>query len=892
MPHKPILFSIILFLLFSLTTFSQTKVFTGTVMDSLNVPLESANVLARSVDNSGSFKFAIADNQGRYRLELDKGFSYEISVSYLGHSPQNIVVDAENELSEYHFKLKSTGVELDEIVISHKYEPVIIKKDTLIYDVRTFASGNERKMKEVLEKLPGVDVDIDGRVTVQGKQVTRMMVEGKSFFGGGTKLAIENIPAEALAKIEVIDNFNEVGFLKEVSDSEDLAMNVVLKEDKKKFLFGDLQAGIGNDKFHLLHSALFYYNPKLNLSFIGDINNIGKSVFSFEDLMRFQGGISSFVNSNRKSLSNLYAYSTDNRDIAKNKSQFAALNYGFDLSDKFNVSGFGLFSKLLMQNSSKTEIEYLINQATTFENRDLQSTNRDMLGMFNIKLDYSKSKTEKWYYNSQFESSNNNASNLLESVTDINNSTFETFNKADNTSFKQYIEWHKSYNRKHTTTFVANHIYQDTKPVNEWLTDQEFLTSFIPIQEDDFYNIRQLKRQKHNSIDLLFKHYWVLDKFNHLYTNIGNNFAQTDFVTSEKQLLSDGTFNEFSVADFGNDLDQTLNDAFIGLDYKFKFKKLTNKVSLYLHHYLMKNKQVSDDFSFSKTLFEPAWNSEYEFNNSEKLIFNYAFKNEFPRAEQVAEGYTLNGYNSVFKGNALLKNEQFHTSSLQYNKMNMYLRLYSFANLSFNKKIKTIRNEVVFEDINRFAMPLLTDNPETNWNFHGSLQKKIYRFRFGVNARLGWFDYKQTINMILSDNTRTSQSFGANVRTTYKKWPSVYLGYSKGFNQFKGLSSTKFETDAFNASLDYGFLPSWVFKADYNYFQNNNISLNQKTDYKISSLSLDYQKENNPWGLNFAVNNIFDNRTKISNSISDFLISEQTTNILPRVFLLSIRYKL
>jgi|GEM_PF-7057526 len=131
-------------------------------------------------------------------------------------------------------------------------------------------------------------------------------------------------------------------------------------------------------------------------------------------------------------------------------------------------------------------------------------------------------------------------------------------------------------------------------------------------------------------------------------------------------------------------------------------------------------------------------------------------------------------------------------------------------------------------------MPLITDNPETNWNFYGSAQKKIYRFRFGISTRLSWFDYKQTVNAILSDNTRTSQSIGANVRTAYKKYPFVFFGYTKGFSQFKGLSSTKFETDSYNATLDYEFLWSWVFKTDYSYFLSNNRTINQKTDYQIA----------------------------------------------------------
>ncbi|EKT3967026.1 hypothetical protein JE952_000964 [Flavobacterium psychrophilum] len=142
-------------------------------------------------------------------------------------------------------------------------------------------------MKEILEKLPGVEVDKNGGVTVQGKKVTKMMVEGKSFFGGGSKLAVENIPADALDKIEVIDHFNQVGFMKQVSDSDDLAINVKLKEDKKKFVFGDIEAGVelaGNNGFYLGHAGIFFYSPKTNISYIGDSNNIGKSTFAFDDL--------------------------------------------------------------------------------------------------------------------------------------------------------------------------------------------------------------------------------------------------------------------------------------------------------------------------------------------------------------------------------------------------------------------------------------------------------------------------------------------------------------------------------------------------------------------------------------------------------------------------------
>ncbi len=102
------------------------------------------------------------------------------------------------------------------------------------------------------------------------------MVDNKPFFGGDTKLGVQNIPADAVDKAEFIDHFNEVGFMKEVSDSEQLALNIKLKKDKKKFIFGDLQSGYGLQDFYLGHVALFYYSPKINLAYIGDANDFGQ----------------------------------------------------------------------------------------------------------------------------------------------------------------------------------------------------------------------------------------------------------------------------------------------------------------------------------------------------------------------------------------------------------------------------------------------------------------------------------------------------------------------------------------------------------------------------------------------------------------------------------------
>ena len=884
---------LLLFLLFSLSAFSQ-KTITGVVSDTLNNPLESANLIAKPLQEKAGIKFAMADNKGRFRLELDNEVKYEIVVSYIGYTEEILIIEPNSNITSHNFKLKATGENLKEIIIKHEFKPIVIKKDTMTFDVKSFANGNERKMKEILEKLPGVEVDKNGGVTVQGKKVTKMLVEGKSFFGGGTKLAVENIPADALDKIEVIDNFNQVGFMKEVSDSEDLAMNVKLKEDKKKFVFGDIEAGAevgnGDNEFYLAHAALFYYSPKGNVSFIGDSNNIGRSTFTFQDLMRFDGGASSFL-TGRKSLTNLYSFTNDNTDVVRNKSNFGALNFSYTASEKLDVSGFAIFSNVLLAQKLESNIEYLQNESLTFENRTTDSEEKTFLGIGNVKLDYSPNKKEKIYYNAQYQSSNNDGITSLKSITNLNSSTFETMQNADNTSAKQYVEWHKSINANHTTTLVINQAFEEQTPENTWFTNQPFLAGLIPLQDDSSYTINQIKKTKNNSIDALFKHYWIINNFNHLYTNVGNNYGKSDFSTSEKQLLTNGTINDFASAGFGNDINYQLNDAYIGLEYKFKIGIWTNKPGLYFHWYDLKTQQLDANYRLSKSFFQPQFTSELEFNKSESLEFNYRLENHFPDAKLLANRFSLQGYNSVYKGNALLRNERFHSARLSYRKMNMYRGITLFVNANYTKKVRTIRNDVVLSGINQFSTPVITDNPETNWSLYGSFEKKIYYFRAGINTSLSWFSYTQTLNDITTQNDRSSQNIGVTLRAAKKEWPSLEVGYKKGFSQFNGLTQSNYKTDAFNTEGSIEFLKNFVYKFSYENLKNTDDN-NQTNFYEIANTSLRYQEKNNPFGFELSVNNVFDNQRKNSFSFSDFSIVNNFRYVMPRVILFSVSYKL
>lgn len=168
----------LLFFLFAKSVFSQ-ETLTGYVTDTLNNPLERANVIAMPIKEATSPTFAITDNKGFYKLSLQPKVSYEIRVSYMGFVAQIIQYSSENKIITHNFKLVPSNEVLGEVIINFEL-PIQQKKDTTTFRVNAFTSGKELKLKEQLEKLPGVEVDNNGRVFFNNRKVSTLLVEDKS----------------------------------------------------------------------------------------------------------------------------------------------------------------------------------------------------------------------------------------------------------------------------------------------------------------------------------------------------------------------------------------------------------------------------------------------------------------------------------------------------------------------------------------------------------------------------------------------------------------------------------------------------------------------------------------------------------------------------------------
>ncbi|MDN6280373.1 MAG: carboxypeptidase-like regulatory domain-containing protein, partial [Psychroflexus sp.] len=289
------------FISFSVSQVSSQNInLKGSIKDSLGQVLPNTNVLAKPLTNAADFQFAISGTEGKYSLKLQKSHSYELSVTHLGFNKIVDTISLEDD-TQRNFTLQNSTEQLDEVIIETEMA-VIVKEDTITYRTDQFKTGEERKLRDVLKKLPGMKVDRAGNVTVNGKPVTKLMVDGKAFFTGDEKLAVNNIPADAIGEVEALDNYSEIAFLKGLEDSNRMALNIKLKEGKKRFLFGDVAAAGGIKNRYKLNPTLFYYSPKTAVNIIGDLNNTGQKSFTFKDYIDFEGGYDKATNSNNLNL--------------------------------------------------------------------------------------------------------------------------------------------------------------------------------------------------------------------------------------------------------------------------------------------------------------------------------------------------------------------------------------------------------------------------------------------------------------------------------------------------------------------------------------------------------------------------------------------------------------
>ena len=915
-------------LIMALTTsaFSQNIRFEGTVKDTTGVGLEMANIMAINKQTKAMDAYAITNETGKYVLNLKANTAYTLKVSYIGFQTYEKSVTTGATNMNYPVVLKE-GTQLNEVEIVHEM-PVSVSGDTIIYNSDSFTNGTERKLEDVLKKLPGVEVNKDGEIEVEGKKVQKVMVEGKDFFDGDTKLATKNIPADALDKIQVLRNYNEVSNLKGLENNEEsIALNIKLKEGKKNFWFGDMTAGIGvgmEDTRYIVNPKLFFYSPKYSLNVIGNVNNIGELPLTAQDYFKFTGG---FKNMMRKGGSSFNVASNDlgimglrNNQAANIESTFGAANFSYNPSKAWTLSGFGI----LLGNKTEIETTTISNRIdnlpdgssqTITENREEFTRQDSKQVLLKLSSSYVPSEKKHFDYDAlvKFSDQKENTSLFSDKLSDI-----YTGKDQNPFSINQNLNYYYTLNEKHVFAFEMQHLYQKEDPFyNANLSVLPFgalLPSYItegnPLDPIDQANIRDDVSQKRfvqtNKLDSKFDYYYMLTPKSNINLTLGNTYSYQNFDSSIFQILENGTQNNLTDSSEINDVNYAFNDVFLGVHYKFMLGKFTFNPGFSVHQYNMNDEQLGTSNKQSFTRFLPDVYALWQIKKSETLTYNYSLTNNFTDINKLAQGYVFSNYNSLFSGNRFLENSTSQVHSLRYFKYNMFNFENIFANITYTRQLEAIKNRALLFDVNQISSSENMDSsfPDETFSAIGNYGRSFAKY-YKVNFRAG-FNWSKSNNIRVYPDTDAnpsnnptelqtiesySQNYNLSFSTNYKTLPNLTLGYNFTINDN---FSDVIYVDSPTLTLEYYFLDAFSFVSEYSYFHNRNKAKTIDSEYDFLTASLMYQKKDSKWEWKLSGTNLLDTKSLDTNSFSQLggTSSFSSYRVQPRFVILSLKYTL
>ncbi len=896
------------FFLAATISYAQIQI-QGVVRDSLKNPLELANVVAINQETSGLESYGITNEQGKYRLDLGKNGTYKIQVSYIGMKTfEEILSTKETDITKDYTLKEDNSLDAVELI----YEmPVVVRGDTLIYNADSFNTGTERKLEDVLKNLPGVEINENGQIEVEGKVVNKLMVNGKDFFDGDTKLATKNIPSKAVDKVQVLRNYSEVGQLSGVTNNQDnVALNIKLKEGKENFWFGNVTAGAGaspDNELYLLQPKLFYYSPKYSLNFIGDLNNTGEVALTRRDIRGFGGGFRSPSRSSGTSINlgdNSLNFLTSQDDALEIENKLATGNFSYSPSQALDLSGFVIFnsSRILSKETSfvrYTDTDLGIPDEFT-EQSSKESSNQGLIKLsasykpnFNNQLDY----------------------DVLGRISDDlqNQSVFSSvlgntdqLDEVSPYSINQNINYYYTLNETNIFAFEAQHLFKNEDPfynailVNDPNEADPFDTTAEALGLDTSltnYNLGQNRRIKSNQLDAKLDYYNILNAKSNLNLTLGTILSRQEFNSNIFQFLNDGsqfdptpTFNEGRNT---NDIEYNFSDIYLGAHYRFKNGKFTVTPGFSVHAYGNKNSQFGKTYEDNFFRFLPDFETRIQFKKNESLTLKYDMSNQFTDVTRLAQGLVLNNYNSIQFGEPDLQNALSHNVSLFYSSFNLFNYTNVFARAAYSNNVDQVRSLTNFENVIRTSTFFNSNFADENVNVFGRVQRTFGKIRASMNASFNYSKINQFIQGQQSLNEGYTQTYTPGVSTNYKEAPNVTLTYRYSVtNNNQGSRKTKFVTNAPAVEFDAYIWKSVTFRTNYSYTNQNNGD-GESQSFQNWDATLAYRKDRDA-KLEYEIKatNILDIDSKVRNSANNFSVFTSETFIQPRFLTVKLIYTL
>ena len=249
--------------------FSQT-IITGSVKEGAS-NLHSVGVILKDSLAKSIIAYTFSDDSGKYELKTNRYGKFNLVFTSLGHETKTVplILKQAQEKLTIDVTLKEKAMYLDEVIIKADL-PMTVKEDTISFKTKFYIQGTEQTVEDLLQKIPGLQIDNNGAIKIGNQEIEKLMVDGDDLFERGYKILSKNMPAYPIEEVEILKNYSNNRLLKGVEESDKIALNLKLDEKSKRIWFGNVETSLGNDNFYQVKGNLMNFgkNKMINEIFL------------------------------------------------------------------------------------------------------------------------------------------------------------------------------------------------------------------------------------------------------------------------------------------------------------------------------------------------------------------------------------------------------------------------------------------------------------------------------------------------------------------------------------------------------------------------------------------------------------------------------------------------
>jgi len=915
----------------------------GILLDSTDQePLVGATMLLVNQQDTTAKKFTTTNPNGLFRFSGIEQGDYLLKVSYIGFKALAMPVKvAEENVRLGKLVLVPSVGQLDEVFVEGKVLPAVQNGDTTQFNAASFKTNPDASAEDLVRKMPGVTVE-SGQVKAQGEDVQQVLVDGKPFFGNDPTLALRNLPAEVVDKVEVFDQMSDQAQFTGFDDGETKkTINIITKVEMRNGTFGNVYAGYGDSNRYKAGGNINRFKDETRISVVGLSNNINEQNFSAQDLVgiassnasgsRFGGRRGGGGRGGRGGAPTGGGGFGRGGDVSNflvgqqggiNEVSSLGINYNDKWGEKIDVNGSYFFNYADNNSDELFSSEILLNEdSSQFYEETSLSRSKNYNHRFNMRMTYEMDENNSLIFVPSISFQDNqsrqlsNASNFSNDFNLLNSSRNNYF--ADNNAYNisgNLLYRHKFSKRGRTISVGTRTNLNDLDGFQTLFAENTFYEGILFSEEilDQQIFVETLG----NTYSANVRYTEPLGRRSQLMLNASTSF--NDNASTRNQFnynLDSGVYSDLDSL-LSNEFDNIYQTTRTGAAYRLRMRKGFLNIGAQYQYARLESEQqfpAIENPTFGRSFHNVLPNAMLmmRFSKNSNLRMFYRTRTNAPSISQLQEVIDNTDPLNLSSGNSDLDQQFSHSLIARYSKTNPDngSNFFAFVLLQQTNNFITNATLVAARDIQLENGPLLQNgaqftqpinlNGYRNARTYISFGKPVKALKSNLNLTTG-ISYLQTPGLINNRETQANTlnlSQGLNLSSNVSQNIDFTVSYTANYNVVKNQLQTELDNNYFyqltKANANFIFWKGMVFNADLTHYLYKGLGDEFDQNFALVNLAIGKKFLKDDRGeLRLSVFDLLKQNNSLVRTVTETSIDDLQTAVLQRYFMLTFNYRI